>query len=84
LAAIEWLEAILDSHFTSFLFEAPTSLELKRCLQALVHLVKNAENAIEAVENVRGLWCDIERSLTRQGVQPRVDPALYTVEVLRL
>jgi hypothetical protein len=84
LAAIEWLEAILDSHFTSFLFEAPTSLELKRCLQALVHLVKNAENAIEAVENVRGLWCDIERSLTRQGVQPRVDPGLYTVEVLRL
>jgi hypothetical protein len=84
LAAIEWMEAIVDSHFSSFLFEISASSDLKRCLQALVQLVKNADNAIEVVEEVRGLWCDIERSLTRQGVQPRVDPGLYTVEVLRL
>eukprot|EP01033_Poteriospumella_lacustris_P002018 gene2018-1470_t len=84
LAAIEWMEAIMDSHFSSFLFEADQSIDVKRCLQGLVRLVKHADDAIETVEEARGLWADIERSLTRQGVQPRVDPGLYTVEVLRL
>lgn len=83
--AIEWVEAIMDSHFASFALEAAQASDIRKALKTLVHLCGQADRALETVENVIGELCEIMNNSNKvqQSLLQR-NQGIYSIDILRL
>jgi hypothetical protein len=84
IRAINLLEALIDAHFVELTMRAPQDEQVRRVLFNVIKAAKNAEEASDNLETTLGLWTQIERITSKQGVYVKPVFGLYQIEKLIL
>ena len=82
--AIEWMEAIVDGHFTSLALQVVSNQSVYHAVLNAIKVSKDAQEAMENTTEVLGLSAHLHRILTRKGehIQPVV--GVYQLEQIVL
>jgi hypothetical protein len=80
--AVSWIEGFLDGHLVGFAIEASHQEIIRRALYATIHLVQNAQQALEYCEDLVGVSTHIDRVLNRKGSLVQTVDSLYRVEIV--
>jgi hypothetical protein len=82
--AIVWIEALLDSHFSSLALSCATNTASRNLIISAMRATTEAEDGIAQLSKLQGTWMHISRLIYNGGEQVRPITGLYQVEALSL
>lgn len=75
-----WLEALLDSHFTTSTLQMLTDSATREAVKAAIDCVNRVDQMTDSVQNLHGLWSQLSRSVGGAQLQRQQSTALHTIE----
>lgn len=82
--AVVLVEALFDAHFLELSLKAPQDENIRRALFGVIKVVKEAEKSTACLLEATGLWSQIERVSSKNGVHIKHAVGTYQLEKLSL